>query len=99
MCLPTLTGPWPSKGNFCTGIGSPVSMASELTAPPERRTQSQGTVPEVSGCVAELAKQAQVLCQGDEGTVVSVESAERKVLLSRVGGVTTAIFMRPGGVA
>jgi small ubiquitin-related modifier len=61
--------------------------------------QSQGTVPEVSGCVAELAKQAQVLCQGDEGTVVSVESAERKVLLSRVGGVTTAIFMRPGGVA
>jgi hypothetical protein len=61
--------------------------------------QSQGEVPEVSGCVAEIASQAQVLCQGDEGAVVSVESAERKVLLSRVSGVTTAVFMRPSGVA
>eukprot|EP00964_Phaeocystis_antarctica_P045631 scaffold26280_cov58-Phaeocystis_antarctica.AAC.6 len=61
--------------------------------------QSQGEVPEVSGCVAEIVSQAQVLCQGDEGAVVSVESAERKVLLSRVSGVTTAIFMRPSGVA
>ena len=61
--------------------------------------QSQGEVPEVSGCVAEIASQAQVLCLGDEGAVVSVESAERKVLLSRVSGVTTAIFMRPSGVA
>ena len=59
--------------------------------------QSQGEVPEVSGCVAEIASQAQLLCQGD--AVVSVESAERKVLLSRVSGVTTAVFMRPSGVA
>lgn len=63
------------------------------------RLQSQGEVPEVSGCVAEIVSQAQVLCQGDEGAVVSVESAERKVLLSRFSGVTTAIFMRPSGVA
>ena len=61
--------------------------------------QSQGEVPEVSGCVAEIASQAQVLCQGNEGAVVSVESAERKVLLSRVSGVTTAVFMRPSGGA
>ena len=63
------------------------------------RLQSQGEVPDASGCVAEIASQAQLLCQGDEGAVVSVESAERKVLLSRVSGVTTAIFMRPSGVA
>ena len=35
----------------------------------------------------------------EPGAVVSVESAERKVLLSRVSGVTTAVFMRPSGGA
>lgn len=58
--------------------------------------KSEGTVPEVAGCLAAISMQAQVLCQGSEGATVSVESPERKVLLSRVGDVTTAIFMRPG---
>ena len=56
---------------------------------------SQGAVPDASsGSVAELAAHAALL-GGDAGTVISVESAQRKVLVSRADGVTTAIFMQP----
>mmetsp|Transcript_2006 Transcript_2006/g.3191 ORF Transcript_2006/g.3191 Transcript_2006/m.3191 type:complete len:88 (-) Transcript_2006:198-461(-) len=56
---------------------------------------SQGSVPESSsGSVAELAVHAQLLGGGDEGAVVTVETAQRKVLVSRSDGVTTAIFMQ-----
>ena len=56
---------------------------------------SQGAVPDASsGSVAELAQHASLL-GGDSNTVVSVESAQRKVLISKSEGVTTAIFMQP----
>ena len=56
---------------------------------------SQGAVPDASsGAVAELAAHA-VLLGGDASTVIAVESAQRKVLVSRADGVTTAIFMQP----
>ena len=58
---------------------------------------SDGAVPEASGAVAELAAQAQALCGNDAS--VSVESAKTKVLLSRSGGVTTALFMSPAAPA
>ena len=57
---------------------------------------SQGAVPDSSsGAVAELVAHAALLGGGDAGTVVSVESSQRKVLVSRADGVTTAIFMQP----
>lgn len=56
---------------------------------------SQGAVPDASsGSVAELVQHASVL-GGDSATVVCVESAHRKVLVSKNAGVTTAVFMQP----
>eukprot|EP00966_Prymnesium_polylepis_P141296 3263283-Prymnesium_polylepis.1 len=56
---------------------------------------SQGAVPDASsGSVAELAQHASLL-GSDSSTVVCVESAQRKVLISKSDGVTTAIFMQP----
>ena len=56
---------------------------------------SQGAVPDASsGSVAELAQHASLL-GGDASSVVSVESMQRKVLISKSEGVTTAIFMQP----
>ena len=61
---------------------------------------TQGEIPDaVAGCIAELAAQAQLLCGGDDGAVVTVETPERKVLLSRSAGVTTALFMLPASKA
>ena len=56
---------------------------------------SQGAVPDASsGSVAQLAQHATLL-GGDATSVVCVESAQRKVLISKSDGVTTAIFMQP----
>ncbi|KAL1520901.1 hypothetical protein AB1Y20_022462 [Prymnesium parvum] len=56
---------------------------------------SQGAVPDASsGSVAELAQHAALL-GGDPSTCVCVESAQRKVLISKSAGITTAIFMQP----
>lgn len=55
---------------------------------------SQGAVPDASsGSVAALAQHAALL--GGDSSSICVESAQRKVLISKSGGVTTAIFMQP----
>ena len=57
---------------------------------------SQGAVPDASsGSIVELAQHAALVGGGDASTVVSVESAQRKVLISKSDGITTAIFMQP----
>ena len=58
---------------------------------------SQGDVPQASGAIAELAAQASALCE--DGAVICITGAMRKVMVSRSEGVTTAIFMEPGTAA
>lgn len=54
---------------------------------------SEGTVMDGnSGAIAELAQQGSALHGSD--AVVAVESAEGKILLSRSGGATVALFMQ-----
>eukprot|EP00967_Tisochrysis_lutea_P119657 scaffold195577_cov23-Tisochrysis_lutea.AAC.1 len=52
---------------------------------------SQGDVPQASGAVAEIAAQATHLAE--EGAVICITGASRKIMVSRAEGVTTAIFM------
>ena len=55
---------------------------------------SSGAVPEgTSGSVAELALHAEKLV--GEGAVISLCSAQSKVVLSRSEGFVTALFMQP----
>eukprot|EP00308_Calcidiscus_leptoporus_P012851 CAMPEP_0119357646 /NCGR_PEP_ID=MMETSP1334-20130426/5998_1 /TAXON_ID=127549 /ORGANISM="Calcidiscus leptoporus, Strain RCC1130" /LENGTH=225 /DNA_ID=CAMNT_0007371939 /DNA_START=39 /DNA_END=720 /DNA_ORIENTATION=+ len=55
----------------------------------------QGDVPEAHGSIAALTTHAALLCGSDLKAVVSIMCADRKVLLSRSEGITTAIFMQP----
>ena len=54
---------------------------------------TSGTVPEACGSIAELALHAEKLV-GD-GAVVSLSSAQSKVVLSRSEAYVTALFMQP----
>eukprot|EP00316_Scyphosphaera_apsteinii_P006475 CAMPEP_0119336568 /NCGR_PEP_ID=MMETSP1333-20130426/92106_1 /TAXON_ID=418940 /ORGANISM="Scyphosphaera apsteinii, Strain RCC1455" /LENGTH=95 /DNA_ID=CAMNT_0007347391 /DNA_START=49 /DNA_END=336 /DNA_ORIENTATION=+ len=56
---------------------------------------SQGAVPTACGSIAELATHAYRLSGNQDDAIVSVVSAQQKVLISSSGGVTTALFMQP----
>ena len=58
-----------------------------------------GDVPEAHGSIAALTTHAALLCGGESKAVVSIMCADRKVLLSRSEGITTAIFMQVEGAS
>ena len=86
-----------SISSICTvAMGKPGVLGIVLVDAQGLCLRSEGTVPADSmGAIAELAVQAQGL-SGDDGAVITVESAQSKVLISRSSGVTTALFMKPG---